>query len=99
MENRNIGGKRIPFTTSEQAAWEANNQTHIDDAPARDRLNANAALQKQIVRKERQSDRSVRELMRERHFPGDMTAGQITVAKNKVRQLDQEIEILRGQIA
>ena len=59
---------------------------------------ANNAILGQIEKKERDAIRSLRELMREQHFPGDLTPQAKAFAQNKVRSIDQEIEVLRGQL-
>lgn len=91
-------GKQIAFTQAEEEEADARDAAHAAAAPSRARQRDNAVLQKQIINKERRADRSLRELMRERHFPGDLTSEQIDFAKNRMRQLDQEIEALRAQI-
>ena len=52
----------------------------------------------QMAVKERASMRSIRELMRAKEF-ADVSVGDVTAAKNRLRALDDEIKTLRGQLA
>ena len=58
----------------------------------------NAPLLAQIAEKEAEGMRAMRELSRERDFPGDLSPSEKAFARNKVRQTDMDVAALRAQM-
>ena len=73
MRHHIINGEVVPFTPEEEMAQDAVEAAYEAGQPARDRDTANALILLQITEKETEALRSQRELMREQHFPGDLS--------------------------
>lgn len=91
-------GEATELTAAQETALNTREAARDAGQPERDRLEFNAPIIEEITVLEMQGLRSIRELERHRSHPGEVLDAVRNRAEAKNRQIDQKVEVLRGQL-